>query len=339
MSLHINNTYAKKRGIATGTLDPSAVLKKRSSIRTCHCHPAPHLCGNQEACQVNGRNGAVYWYRQLAKMSGKSVCMEPSLSLYGKPSLRETDQSCHRDVLDAPPPSQCETGRSRIPRKQTSSTNLEEEELAVRHQQGKKAEPLVRDHSREWYMSSVWHSWLPSAAVSASSQTPGLSRQGVHRVNLSPWAAISMLVLLLSFLSLSFQYSCHITPCTSHAQSSPKKKKIRSLMHVCDGSVCEKAESIESSTRCTTTGRGPLIAISMCRKCYIASSRREDISVAQFGFSRYCQHNARAHIKDMWNTITLHEVVETDHNVSKGKEGCQRCQGMSPVEACMGERT
>ena len=35
-------------------LDSSAVLKKRSSIRTCHCHPASHLCGGQEVYQVNG---------------------------------------------------------------------------------------------------------------------------------------------------------------------------------------------------------------------------------------------------------------------------------------------
>ena len=35
-------------------LDSSAVLKKRSSMRTYHCHPAPHHCGGQEVCQANG---------------------------------------------------------------------------------------------------------------------------------------------------------------------------------------------------------------------------------------------------------------------------------------------
>ena len=44
-------------GAASGAanLDSSAVLKKRSSNRTYRCHPDPHRCGDQEACQVNGR--------------------------------------------------------------------------------------------------------------------------------------------------------------------------------------------------------------------------------------------------------------------------------------------
>ena len=88
MSLHINH-YAKKRGkekkliLAVRTvmlqehvdmvagdfnlhgaanlaviLDPLALLKKRSSIRTYLCHPAPHRWEAREACQVNGRTCA-----------------------------------------------------------------------------------------------------------------------------------------------------------------------------------------------------------------------------------------------------------------------------------------
>ena len=53
-------------------------------------------------------------------------------------------------------------------------------------------------------------------------------------MNLSPWAAISMFSLLLLFLSMSFAYACHITPCTSLAQSSPKKKKKKDTLSLVD---------------------------------------------------------------------------------------------------------
>ena len=62
-----------------------ALLKKRSSIvssiRTCPCHPAPHRCGDQEACQewLDVCLGSVNC--QVLKMSGKSACMELSSPL------------------------------------------------------------------------------------------------------------------------------------------------------------------------------------------------------------------------------------------------------------------
>ena len=112
-SLCINNASAKERGIAmnlllafrnvmyqqqvdlvvgdfgglhgaasrAAILDSSAVLKNRSSIRSYHCHLAPHRCGGQEACQASGLMFVGSSNRRVPKMNGKSVCMEPSLSL------------------------------------------------------------------------------------------------------------------------------------------------------------------------------------------------------------------------------------------------------------------
>ena len=54
---------------------------------------------------------------------------------YSTLGLKEKDQSCHHEFWNPPPPRQCETGRSGIPGRQTSSTSLAEEELAVRPQQ------------------------------------------------------------------------------------------------------------------------------------------------------------------------------------------------------------
>ena len=76
MSLRTNNQFAKQRDIGkkllltVRTVNKNKLtwwrvtslvplraanrLKKRSSIRTYPFHLAPHLCGDQEACQVNG---------------------------------------------------------------------------------------------------------------------------------------------------------------------------------------------------------------------------------------------------------------------------------------------
>ena len=58
--------------------------------------------------------------------------------------------------LDPPPPCFCSAGWSYFTRRHISPTKFETEELALRPQQGKEATSSVRDHAREWYMSSVW---------------------------------------------------------------------------------------------------------------------------------------------------------------------------------------
>ena len=112
MSLHINNHYAKKRGIGKKLLlavrtvmlqqhvdmvagdfngaawrrpsgsdpRPSALLKNYLSTRAYPCHPAPHCYGGQEACQVNGLTCAGSWNHRVLKQNGKFVCKEPSPS-------------------------------------------------------------------------------------------------------------------------------------------------------------------------------------------------------------------------------------------------------------------
>ena len=72
------------------------MLKKRSSILTCHCHLAPHHCGSQEVYQVNGLMYVDSLNRQFPKPTVKSAIMEPSRS----PVARwvSKDQSFHHQV-------------------------------------------------------------------------------------------------------------------------------------------------------------------------------------------------------------------------------------------------
>ena len=91
-------------------------------------------------------------------------------------------------------------------------------------------------------------------------------------------------------------------------------------MHVCDDSLSEmkvlaKQQVIE---RVHIQGRGPLITISLCRKCCTAYFGREDISISEFGFSR-C--DTRTQINMMSITMFAHKLVETYLNTKKKERG------------------
>ena len=78
-------------------LDPPASPKKRSSIRTYLCHPAPHRCGDQEARQVNGRMYVGSYTRWVPKNEWQ-VRMHGAFTIpFGMSGLKETDQSCHHE--------------------------------------------------------------------------------------------------------------------------------------------------------------------------------------------------------------------------------------------------
>ena len=79
-------------------LDPSALLKKRPPIRTYLCHLAPRRCGDQEACQVNGRMCAGS-FKTPRSENEREVRMHGAFTiLFGMLGLEETDQSCHQET-------------------------------------------------------------------------------------------------------------------------------------------------------------------------------------------------------------------------------------------------
>ena len=114
-------------------LDPLALLKRRSSIRTYLCHLALHRCGGQE---VNGLTCAGSWNHWVLTQNGKSACAftipDSTLGLKGK------DHSCYRRCSVGWP---CDTGW------QISKIKLEGKNFAIRPQQGKKADSFNSDHS------------------------------------------------------------------------------------------------------------------------------------------------------------------------------------------------
>ena len=134
MSLHINNQLAKKRGIGKKLLltiraampvehvdwvagdfngcclappmwqrskNPPVSSKKPLPIQTCRCHLAPQHCGAQVQCQVNRLTRADFSsHRTLMKVESTIArCVFYHHSTLG---IREKDQSCHHEVLDAP---------------------------------------------------------------------------------------------------------------------------------------------------------------------------------------------------------------------------------------------
>ena len=167
MSLHINNTHAKKRGIAKNLLlavrivmhqqqvdlvagdfngaawsrqsgsdpRPISIIEETFVNTNLPVLPGPTPLLGPEACQVHGR--MCVGVKPPGSENEWQVRMHGVSDMLG---LKETDQSCHHEVwihllhVD---------------------TKFEKEELTLRPQQGQEAESLVRDHSREWYMSSV----------------------------------------------------------------------------------------------------------------------------------------------------------------------------------------
>ena len=160
-------------------LDPSAVLKKRSSTRPCHCHPTPHLCGDQEACQVNGRMCVCGFLKPPGSENEWQVRTHGAFTIpCGMLGLKLTGQSIAKFGS-------------------TSSTYARLVDRVSR--EDKHCRPISRkssspyDHSKERRQNRLYvtihvngtchpydHSRLPQAAVSAFSQTPGLLRQSVH---------------------------------------------------------------------------------------------------------------------------------------------------------------
>ena len=68
-------------------LDPSVFLRKPSPTRVYLHRLAPHPCGDQEACQVNGSENE--W----------QVRMRGAFTIpCGVLGLKETDESCHHEV-------------------------------------------------------------------------------------------------------------------------------------------------------------------------------------------------------------------------------------------------
>ena len=82
--------------------DPSALLKKRSPIRTYLCHLAPRRCGDQEACQVNGRMCVGSQKKKKKPLGFETkwqVRMHGAFTIFfGMLGLEETDQSCHQET-------------------------------------------------------------------------------------------------------------------------------------------------------------------------------------------------------------------------------------------------
>ena len=107
MSLHINNHFAEKRGIGKKLIltvrtvilqehvdngaawrrqsgsdpPPMSILDDSVPTRAYWCHPAPHRCGDQEACQVTGRTCAGSQNHRALRENGKSACTALSLLL------------------------------------------------------------------------------------------------------------------------------------------------------------------------------------------------------------------------------------------------------------------
>ena len=79
-------------------LDPSALLKERSSIRTYLCHVAPRRCGDQEACQVNGRMCAGCQKTPGSENEWQFRMHGAFTFLLGMLGLDETDQSSHQET-------------------------------------------------------------------------------------------------------------------------------------------------------------------------------------------------------------------------------------------------
>ena len=95
---------------------------------------------------------------------------------------------------------------------------------------------------------------------------------------------------------------------------------IRNLLHVCDGSSCEKTllakqEVIEG----VHIQGGPLITISLCRKCYTVYLCRKDRKVEQLRYMKDSQYDAISHIEKMLNTMFAHKAVEAYRKLLKIK--------------------
>ena len=90
------------QGTSTGPLDAvkpvtviSVFLKKPSPTQIYRCLPAPHRCGAQEQCQVNGLTYAGFsslWTLLIEGQHGALSISHDTLSLHPK------DQSCHHEV-------------------------------------------------------------------------------------------------------------------------------------------------------------------------------------------------------------------------------------------------
>ena len=137
-------------------LGPSAVLKKRSSIRACLCHRAPHSCGDYEG--VPGEWSDVCGFLKLARSESEwqvqyawslhhplTACWVPGKQIkVAITKLGSTSSTSMRDLSTA------YLGKTRIVDQSRGRGTRR-----TTTQQGKQAESFVRDHSCEWYMSSV----------------------------------------------------------------------------------------------------------------------------------------------------------------------------------------
>ena len=102
MSVHVNNQYAKKRGIGKNApphcsrrdatrplgaakvvtaVNPSVLSRMFLPTQICHCHLAPHRCGAQVQYQVNGLTYVLLSSPRTLVKDGKYVSMVHSLFL------------------------------------------------------------------------------------------------------------------------------------------------------------------------------------------------------------------------------------------------------------------
>ena len=116
--------------------------------------PAPHLCGDQDACQANGRMCAGFRNRRVLRMNGKSACMKPSQSLSACWASRKQIKVATTKFESTS--STFMLGWLIVFHETTNlADQIEKEELTLRPQQGKEAASVKRHRSRPRYVSPM----------------------------------------------------------------------------------------------------------------------------------------------------------------------------------------
>ena len=64
---------------------------------------------------------------------------------------------------------------------------------------------------------------------------------------------------------------------------------------------------------------GPMITLSVCRKCHTAYLGREDVTVSQFRYMRDSKYDVRSHIRKMSSLMFVHKIVEAQRNLLTGR--------------------
>ena len=177
-SLHINNSYAKKRSIGkkliltsdafdekvdlvAGDFNGAAWRRDNSNsisiieeaFADCRCLPAPHHCGDQGRFRVRGLTCVDSSNPRIQMENGKFLSTAHSHSPHEALGIRQTDQSCHHEVwlhLDFVERGSVQSHQEKhdrrrtITRKQSTQQVVMQATIRFPHRQGKHLPQMFR---------------------------------------------------------------------------------------------------------------------------------------------------------------------------------------------------